>query len=109
MTDARIESIKKALGLTEENARARCTGGSGSRPDRDRAQRGNVNYLRSNQAIGLANAIFQVPANAAERADTKFKSHCDRWLAIEPRPRLLELCGQSKQRCLVAVARDELN
>jgi hypothetical protein len=38
-----------------------------------------------------------------------FKSYCDRRLAIEPRPRLLELRGQSKQRRLVAVARDELN
>src|SRR5262249_12883914 len=36
-------------------------------------------------------------------------SICDRWLVIEPRARLLELRGQSKQRRLVAVARDKLN
>src|SRR5262249_22782790 len=42
-------------------------------------------------------------------ADSKLKSHCDRRLAIKPRPRLLELRGQSKKHRLVAVARDELN
>jgi hypothetical protein len=42
-------------------------------------------------------------------SDSKFKSYCDRRLAIEPRPRLLELRGQSKQRRLVSVARDKLN
>jgi hypothetical protein len=63
-------------------------------------------------AVELDLAVGGYPGSvqrAVERADSKFESHCDRWLAIEPRPRLLELRGQSKQRRLVAVARDKLN
>src|SRR5215472_8157499 len=48
------------------------------------------------------------PALRSERT-AKCASASDRWLAIEPRPRLLELRGEAEQRRFVAVARDELN
>src|SRR5215472_16437252 len=63
-------------------------------------------------AVELDLAVGGYPGSvqrAVERADSKFKSHCDRWLAIEPRPRLFELRCQAKQRRLVSVTRDELN
>src|SRR6516162_6213472 len=46
---------------------------------------------------------------SAKSEHSEFKSQCGRWLAIEPRPRLLKLRGQSKQRRFVAVACDKLN
>ena len=83
--------------------------GSGRYPVREAA----VLFTDAHRQPGVSRYSGRRPSRigstAAERADSKFKSHCNRWRAIEPRPRLLELRDQSKQRRLVAVARDKLN
>src|SRR2546428_3556227 len=72
---------------------------------------GRASTASSNTSVSdrWAARVMGDPPGRESRSKARAMSTRERRLAIEPRPRRLELRGQAEQRRLVAVARDELD